>query len=173
MGLVGLGALKKHTPLIFTYNSLQLSKGLFILRHNYVVLLHCTLLHVTALWCCIYFNLKFGDVAVTESNRYIGTAMQLRLVWMNLNTTTSNISYLWESSKILKKEITCLLIFHYSYGEWSKTCRYCEGRVTMAAPGSMLLCVTTHTATYVWKYTLQPCKISKPIPASYHRTPHH
>ena len=28
-------------------------------------------------------------------------------------------------------------------GEWSKTCCYCEGRVTMAAPGSMPLCVTT------------------------------
>ena len=35
-------------------------------------------------------------------------------------------------------------------GEWSKTCLYCEGRVTMATPGSMPLCVTTYTATYVW-----------------------
>ena len=57
--------------------------------------------------------------------------------------------------------------------EWSKTCRYCEGRVTMAAPGSMPLCVTTYTATYVWLYMLQPCKISEPIAASPHRTPHH
>ena len=34
-------------------------------------------------------------------------------------------------------------------GDSSKTCRYCEGRVTMSAFGSMPLCVTTHTATYI------------------------
>ena len=34
-------------------------------------------------------------------------------------------------------------------GEWSNTCHYCEGQITMAAPGSMLLCVTTYRATYV------------------------
>ena len=34
-------------------------------------------------------------------------------------------------------------------GEWSKTCRYCERLVTMAAPGSMPLCVEIYTATYV------------------------
>ena len=37
----------------------------------------------------------------------------------------------------------------YTLGEWLKTCRYCEGRVTMAAPGFMPLCVTTHTWTYM------------------------
>ena len=35
-------------------------------------------------------------------------------------------------------------------GMVKKICRYCERRVTMAAPGSTPLCVTTHTATYVW-----------------------
>ena len=38
----------------------------------------------------------------------------------------------------------------FAKGNGQKTCRYCEGRVTIAAPGSMPLCVRTYTATYVW-----------------------
>ena len=45
-------------------------------------------------------------------------------------------------------KVTIDMIF--GLGKWSKTCHYCEGRITMAAPGSMPLCVTTYTATYVW-----------------------
>ena len=38
-------------------------------------------------------------------------------------------------------------------GEWSKTCRYCEGQVTMAAPGSTPLCVAIFIQRHMYDNT--------------------
>ena len=61
-------------------------------------------------------------------------------------------------------------------GEWSKICRYREGRVTINGRPWVhaVMCDNSYSDICTCMiYMLQPCKISEPIPASYHRTPHH
>ena len=59
--------------------------------------------------------------------------MRIRIAQVNISTRLLFIS--WEANPNF--------VLSTSLGEWSKTCRYCEGRVTMAPPGP---------CRYVWQH---------------------